>query len=645
MNFQNFSSATFTAQNIGGLSYIKTTIGPGLNIIEEPNASGKTSFLRAFTLLVTPSGSHKELDYMLKFNTKEGKVTISDQNGTSFEKNILRNRNTIMVEGEDYIAPEISDLVRKFAIGGNDNEILTAIRNGLPLKELLTNDFNTQKTKHKIEELEQNLETLEREIRALEGETNKRAGLITLKNKLENSLESLEADKNRIDKELSQISNNVEDNVAKEQYNEITKYISEKEIKIQETTRLINDSRQKIDAYKREIVKINDTLKKLEGKANIEISSLKTEISRLSSAVQPAKKDLDIINLFISSTGQIIRNIESLHTANTHHNHSILDSLSSSGISEKDIIQCPCCRQETRKETLSNTLEEYKQLATTLKEDINTKNKNIIALEEERKTLQEQEAKRNDLIATIKSREHDIYNMLDQIVSRQKALDNLSEEKKDLESKLQTTSINIDSNYQDLYTKLEKVNQNIGKDTKTLENVQQSILLAEDANEKLQHKKEKEKVLSKEINQLKSDLQHKEERLLDLFNAAIKEVYSKLNFNTNVYKIVLKPKTFEVEVSRYSEKGQPNIDSLSTKTLSKSELEVIGLVVMLSGYIINDLKTFFPFIILDELTFLDNKRLKDLMEFMEEYTTSIILTKLPTEQGPTGSSKINIGNY
>jgi DNA repair exonuclease SbcCD ATPase subunit len=645
MNFQNFSSATFTAQNIGGLSHIKTTIGPGLNIIEEPNASGKTSFLRAFTLLVTPSGSHKELDYMLKFNTKEGKVTISDQNGTSFEKNIFRNRNTIMVEGEDYITPEISDLVRKFAIGGNDNEILTAIRNGLPLKEILTNDFNTQKTKQEIKKLEEDLEKLEREIRALEGETTKRAGLITLKNKLEDSLESLEANKNRIDNELSKISNNIEDNVAKEQYNEITKDISEKEIKIQETTRLINDSRQRINAYEREILKINDTLKKLEGKANIEISSLKNEISRLSSAVQPAKKDLDVINLFISSTGQIIRNIESLHAANTHHNHSILDSLSSSGISEKDIIQCPCCRQETRKETLSNTLEEYKQLAATLKEDINTKTKNIEALEEERKTLQEQEAKRNDLITTVKSREHDIYNIRDQIVSRQKALDNLSEEKKDLESKLQTISINIDSNYQDLYTKLEKVNQNIGKDTKTLENVQQSILLAEDANEKLQQEKENEKALTKEINQLKSDLQHKEERLLDLFNATIKEVYSKLNFNTNVYEIVLDPDTFEVKVSRYSEKGQPTIDSLSTKTLSKSELEVIGLVVMLSGYIINDLKTFFPFIILDELTFLDNKRLKDLMEFMEEYTTSIILTKLPTEQGPTGNSKIKIVNY
>jgi len=104
----DFAYRKVVVKNIGGLHHIETEILPGLNVMEQPNASGKTSFLRAFSLLVTPSGIHNDLGYILRSMSSEGFVSIIDKDKNEIRKTIVRNQNNIVVSGQDMFTPEVS---------------------------------------------------------------------------------------------------------------------------------------------------------------------------------------------------------------------------------------------------------------------------------------------------------------------------------------------------------------------------------------------------------------------------------------------------------------------------------------------------------------------------------------------------------
>ena len=63
-----------------------------------------------------------------------------------------------------------------------------------------------------------------------------------------------------------------------------------------------------------------------------------------------------------------------------------------------------------------------------------------------------------------------------------------------------------------------------------------------------------------------------------------------------------------------------------------SSIEVVGIIVMLSGYIVYGLNKFFPIMILDELTFMDKIRLDKLIEYISEIVETVILTTLSPEK-------------
>lgn len=149
--------------------------------------------------------------------------------------------------------------------------------------------------------------------------------------------------------------------------------------------------------------------------------------------------------------------------------------------------------------------------------------------------------------------------------------------------------------------------------------------------------------MKKDVENTKAELHKIELRIQEQFNQIIPEVYSILGFSSNISRISLE-QNYDLMVSRKTDKDSIYRDMDSIKTLSKSELEVIGLAVMISGYIVNNLKEYFPYILLDELTFLDNKRLKALMDYMEKIAVSIILTKLPPETEKIGQRRIDIAS-
>ena len=148
--FDDFSIIT---QNIGGLADSTINLKTGLNVVEAPNASGKTSLLRAFLLSVIPVNS-SGYGYILNTGTKKGFVQIEDSNGKIIKRELTRMPRGVTIKGDNLIDESLQPLAQRFAIGGPDNKLLNAVRSGQNLKELLLEHTNVDALNNKLRDLE-----------------------------------------------------------------------------------------------------------------------------------------------------------------------------------------------------------------------------------------------------------------------------------------------------------------------------------------------------------------------------------------------------------------------------------------------------------------------------------------------------------
>ncbi len=67
----------------------------------------------------------------------------------------------------------------------------------------------------------------------------------------------------------------------------------------------------------------------------------------------------------------------------------------------------------------------------------------------------------------------------------------------------------------------------------------------------------------------------------------------------------------------------------SVKSLSKTEREVAGLILLLSGYRAFKVAEKYPLFVIDEISFMDPQRLKEFIDHIKETAQTIILTTIP----------------
>lgn len=66
-------------------------------------------------------------------------------------------------------------------------------------------------------------------------------------------------------------------------------------------------------------------------------------------------------------------------------------------------------------------------------------------------------------------------------------------------------------------------------------------------------------------------------------------------------------------------------------TLSESEREVVGLVLALAGYLVHEVHTAVPFVLLDSLEAIDASRINDLLDYFSSYASYLVVALLPAD--------------
>jgi hypothetical protein len=184
--------------------------------------------------------------------SSEGFVSIIDKDGNEIRKTIARNQNNIVISGQDMFTPEISELVKRFAIGGSDNEILSAIRSGKNLKSLISVDTNLiEKLKYEIRVKESELVKFSDELKIALNAPHEKLSAEKKKSTLMEEIKELEQKHTILQKQHDSIAlSNVENSgIINEKLKAKSSELQQIESKINDSNRNIEFKKQKINKY------------------------------------------------------------------------------------------------------------------------------------------------------------------------------------------------------------------------------------------------------------------------------------------------------------------------------------------------------------------------------------------------------------
>ncbi|AGB50670.1 hypothetical protein Metho_2531 (plasmid) [Methanomethylovorans hollandica DSM 15978] len=630
----DFENTKVVVENIGGLKHIEADIIPGLNVIEQPNASGKTSFLRAFSLLLTPSGNNKDLEYILRSMSTEGFISVTDHNGNQIKKTISRNKNTITVAGDDLVTPEISLLVKRFAICGHDNEILSAVRLGQNLKSLIGTDNNIiERLKAEIRYKESNLTALTEDLNKDANAPHQKISTEKKRDALLKELSQLEEKYAALKKQHDSMASVGKETATKEKLNAKSTELQQIEFKINDSKKMIKNKNELIEKLSKEIQSLRRSIEQLGEVDKREIDKIKKEMQNIDYKIQKTISQQSTLDMTIQATKNVVRELEESPQTNT-----ILDSLS-----DDSHVSCPVCGQDAGIRIIKKHIDELMEKRAKTQTTISKLESDKAVLSKKQDILIQKGSEITTAISVIKSKEATINNENGNISLISQAIEKLEDSKEKLNAEIKELSKSINDKVVNITIEIAKIKESIGQKKTAIENFNNEIKSYDAVIRGIDNKRLSVAEMKKDVENTKAELHKIELRIQEQFNQIIPEVYSILGFSSNISRISLE-QNYDLMVSRKTDKDSIYRDMDSIKTLSKSELEVIGLAVMISGYIVNNLKEYFPYILLDELTFLDNKRLKALMDYMEKIAVSIILTKLPPETEKIGQRRIDIAS-
>lgn len=612
----NQNQIQIEAENIGGLAgKTRLEIKSGINIIEAPNAAGKTSIVGAFALSVLPQKEASQHAHILHSAEARGRVKLSFDDQT-IERAIQRKGKGKDVEivGGSIASGDELGLIRQYAVADEHNPVLVKVRAGDNLKEVLTEYSGVEELRAEQKKLLGEKSELHEKLKQGQEKIRKIDALKKYLKDKEKRLEELESEKKKIhEKKPSEEEAKLvelEGEIARDETD--LKSIAES-IKMAES--LIKSRKERLKAIEQRAVGgIEDTVKEIKGKED-EIKALEKDKLELERKYSLKSSELAHLRFIMSSA-----------LAYSVPSEDKLAGLISDE-DEEQLIICPVCDHKTKygqiKAKQQKTDEEVKEISkqkSGLEEKINKLNRKINELNakktekesietEKRRILHELagheklHSKKKEDIKILEARLNELTALKERLLKKRKEVASESEKERiELEREIAVVSSGIDR---------------IQKELKLLESVAADLNKTENKYENIEQR----------IKELTSEIEERENGIVKIFNTEISKIYEKMGFK-KVDELKL-DKKFDLNVVRKSKAGAGYADMHSVKSLSKTEREVAGLILLLSGYRAFKVAEKYPLFIIDEISFMDPERLKEFINHIKETAQTIILTTIP----------------
>ena len=585
--------------NIGGFAEAQTfTIRKGLNVLQAPNAAGKTSFIYALQTTVLSKQKLSNMRHFLNYFFASGSVTLTDEEGKEWSR-ILRagEPGKLIVSGAHLYPNGDKAALLAFAVPGN--EFMEKVQTALPLEQAFEELSGSRYYRHARMWLEkQKSKTLD-ELRFFREDLLRLESMRNELKKLQLQLEDFTKQKRQLPpiREV-QVRAKINEKLIKKR-DELTKL----QVSIDSAQYTIKTNNEKIERLQETIQSLQQEIENFEKQH----PNLSNEIRALTQDITKLRQEKE--HLFIQQ-GLLRAQLEATRKNIIQGKRFNVTECFACGqpFSEKEIAD--------REQTLENELASVGRHIAEVESNINglDKAKEDLAAEEIRikRDIREQLTDANEQVTKLENTVQKAQNTLEEA---SKITEKLTREIEQLEKTVDKTAVRIIEQHGELKGKIEMAQNRIDK-------INEEIQRLAEVNEKLVLLEHKEDFLTNFI----AHIAEREAAIKDAarirFNKRVNEVYKSLRF-TDFQNIEI-DEFFHLKVRRML--GSRIIEQ-DIRSLSATERLTIAIIAMLAAK--EEYLPDFPFFVLDELTTsYDPTRFKTIVDYLQRTTPYTIVTAL-----------------
>lgn len=587
----------------------------GLNEVIAPNASGKTSLIKALLSMYAPETIPAE--ELLNLDSDEGYIKLEIDGDTYIRKFRREKDKVIEVESKPITKdPRLKYIVLDPQLGEIVNSIVTKAK--ADVTDYLTHTFKLDELRKKRDILRSEIERLKKEIEHLREEVVELRVYEEEKRKIEEErkkkLEELERLKEVSIEKAKEIQTRISD---------LNRRLGEIESRIKDLEeRLIPMMRERLKEYQQEIEKLKQIVHEFYNKypdPDVHIDNLKKLIMQIDAQIDEWKKEqLEII------TGQDAR----------------IAVVKMAMITRS--VECPVCGKPIENPDVWNTrLRELMDEVKSIKESIiKSYESKISNAEQERTRLWkelEKVIKEYNEIREVKSiklprYELELSNLTKTLEAYNKEIEKLKKEKVEVIKELESLKQTLSREEQEAAIRRENIEKELGIIEQKLRDLEEYIIKMNERSKELFEKEQMLKERQKELNDIENEFYSILTNVKEIFARVANEVIKELNFIwLKAIRLIsdIEGKRFEIKIVRILPSGREVEQSLST--LSTSERLAVSLITILTGYklkLLEEYKGKVPIIADEALLAFDPYRFAKVIEELKKYARYIIVTRL-----------------
>jgi len=609
------SQVQLTATNIGGITRADIAISDGVTLLSGRNASNKSSLLRAL------AGALGGPVPPLKNDAESGTVSLFID-GDSYELQLSRrNGNPVVTNANVYTDRE--ELCELFVALTETNPIRQAILTDGDLYEHLMRPVDTAEIQTEISRLSERKDTLEDELEELDAMRDRLPSLKTRRETLEDREAELEAGLRSKRDEVEKREAASEDTAEELQTTRAERSTVRTRIRTQEDA---------IASIETELEDVTAELAEQEAtSADLPVENISAELDKLHQQKQEFTATINALSPIVDMNGRLLNGDADIPAGLQS------DTIGSALNPDSQSVDCWTCGSTVERGQIVEQVETIEEIIAekrNQRDDITTR---IQSLTERRRELQQ----RADRIERLRERRD---GLTEEREKRRERLEDRRSELRDLEADIEelqeATADDSESGAQlrELYDDISDLEYDRGSVVNELESVTSEIdtVTAELAT-RGDVEAELESVSSR-LREQRQRIETNEQELVSTFNEIMQEVLDALQFDA-IERVWLERRssgnghatatTFELHVVRENDDGEVYDDTVAS--LSKSEREVIGLVVALAGYLVHDVGDVVPFLVVDAVEMFDAERIDGLVDVFGDHAEFVVAAVLPEE--------------
>jgi len=607
------SDILLTVNDIGGIDSASITLSPGVTVFVGQNATNRTSLLRAV------AGALGGDTGVLKRDSEEGSVTLA-MDDEQYDRRYERRNGSVQISGMPYT--EKTELVDLFVSLLEHNPIRRAVRASEDLAELLLRPVDTEELESKIETLQAERDKIDERLNEIKREQKRLPKLEQERQSLRDELNTVTSELKSVRERVASFDAEIEDVESAESLLEKLETLqkeleeTESEIEVQQSIRdelkgnltEIQENLSEVVVHEDDLEQVRRSLDRLQSRE----SELSTSINELSSLLKQNEQRLD-------GTDTVLEEFAT--------DESSLNALDP----ESQSIECWTCGSEVERRVIEDHLAELRSLLNQKRDKRRELREELSELQSKQKKLNEQLDEQQSLRQQQATIEQELKSRAETIEDLQAKADSLREDIAATEAELEAMGYFDENEIAEEYERLSQLEYERGRLENEIQETTEEIDEVEYFVGKRETLEARREDVTDRLTSLRSRREQIRKQVVEQFNTHAESIIERLEYR-NIERVWFEQReegaetAFDLHIVRQDESGTVYEDTLDH--LSESEREVVGLIVGLAGYLVHDVGEVVPFMLLDSLEAIDAERIRELISYFESHVDFLLVALL-----------------